>query len=71
MNSSGNEKSDKTIKELDRIVLTEDLPEEDLTAGEEGTVVHVYVDCQAFEVEFILPDDSKVVTVQAAQIRPL
>jgi hypothetical protein len=40
------------IKEHDRIVLTERVPATGLEAGNVGTVVHVYADGKAFEVEF-------------------
>jgi hypothetical protein len=40
------------IKEHQRVVLTTDLPAEKLTTGDVGTVVHVYRDGSAFEVEF-------------------
>ena len=41
------------IKEHDLVVLTEDLPTEGLKAGDVGTVVHVYADGNAYEVEFV------------------
>jgi hypothetical protein len=41
------------IKEHERIVLTSDLPDEGLIAGDVGTVVHVYREGEAFEVEFL------------------
>ena len=40
------------INELERVVLTESVPEESLETGDVGTVVHVYGDGKAFEVEF-------------------
>lgn len=59
------------IEEHNRIVLTADLPEEGLRAGDVGTVVHVHQDGQAFEVEFLTLDGRTVVvaTVQGAQVR--
>jgi len=42
-----------TIKEHDRVVLTADFAAEKLAAGDVGTVVHVYPDSRAFEVEFV------------------
>jgi hypothetical protein len=42
----------KTIKEHDRVVLKSDLPAEGLKAGDVGTVVHIYQDGLAYEVEF-------------------
>jgi hypothetical protein len=41
------------MKEHDRLVLTGDLPEEGLKAGDVGTVVHVHRGGEAFEVEFV------------------
>jgi hypothetical protein len=59
------------IKEHDRVVLTTAIPAERLEAGDVGTVVHVYRDGQAFEVEFTTLDGetAAVVTVEAAQVR--
>ena len=47
---------DKTIHELDTVVLLRDLEGEGLVAGDQGTVVHAYQNADAFEVEF--PDPS-------------
>ena len=44
------------IKEHDRVVLTAPVPAEGLEVGDVGTVVHVYPDCKAFEVEFTTLD---------------
>ena len=44
------------IKEHDRIVLTEPVPAEGLEMGDVGTVVHVYADGKAFEIEFTTLD---------------
>ena len=61
------------IKELDRVVLTEPVPKESLETGDVGTVVHVYGDGKAFEVEFTTLDGhtAAVVTVEASQVRPV
>ena len=61
------------IKEHDRIVLKSDLPAEGLEAGDVGTVVHIYGDGLAYEVEFttLSGDTAAVVTVEAAQVRPV
>ncbi len=40
------------IRELDTVVLTRDVPEADLRAGDLGAVVHVH-DQEMFEVEFV------------------
>ena len=39
------------IREFDRVVLREPVPSERLECGDVGTVVHVYTDGKAFEVE--------------------
>jgi hypothetical protein len=61
------------IKEHDRIVLKTDIAAEGLEAGDVGTVVHSYCDGQAYEVEFttLNGDTAAVVTVEAAQVRPV
>jgi len=42
-----------TISEHAVVVLTRDLPEHSLRAGDAGAVVHVYADGKAYEVEFV------------------
>jgi hypothetical protein len=61
------------IKEHDRVVLTVSMPSEGLEAGDVGTVVHVYKDGQAYEVEFITLDGktAAVVTLDASHVRPV
>lgn len=61
------------IKEHDRIVLKTDLAAEGLEAGDVGTVVHIYRDGLAYEVEFttLNGNTAAVVTVEAAQVRPV
>jgi hypothetical protein len=59
------------IKEHDRVVLLKDVPEEGLKAGDVGTVVHVYRNGEAFEVEFMTLDGRTVaiVTLPALDVR--
>ena len=59
------------IKEHDRIILTSDIPEDGLKAGDVGTVVHVHRGGEAFEVEFLTLDGetAAVTTVLASQVR--
>ena len=59
------------INELQRVVLTEPVPKDSLETGDVGTVVHVYGDGRAFEVEFTTLDGhtAAVVTVEASQVR--
>jgi len=61
------------IKEHDRIVLKTAVAAEGLEAGDVGTVVHVYRDGLAYEVEFttLNGDTAAVITVEAAQVRPV
>lgn len=61
------------IKEHDRIVLTSDVPEEGLKAGDVGIVVHVHSKGEAFEVEFLTLDGrtAAVATVKALHVRPV
>ncbi|HVU27151.1 MAG TPA: DUF4926 domain-containing protein [Verrucomicrobiae bacterium] len=61
------------IKEHDRVVLTRDLPAKGLEAGDVGTVVHLYRDGRAYEVEFVALDGTTaaVATVEAADVRPV
>ena len=60
-------------KELERVVLTTDVPTEGLEAGDVGTVVHVYRDGLGLEVEFVALDGrtAAVVTLEADQVRPV
>lgn len=61
------------VSEHERIVLNMDLPAEGLEAGDVGTVVHVYKDGLACEVEFTTLDGktAAVVTVELAEVRPI
>ena len=59
------------IKEHERVVLTQNLAESDLQAGDVGTVVHIHRDGAAYEVEFVTLTGQTlcVATVLAAQLR--
>jgi hypothetical protein len=61
------------LKEHDRVVLKTAVPAEGLEAGDVGTVVHLYRDGLAYEVEFTTLDGktAAVVTLEAAQVRPV
>lgn len=61
------------IKEHDCVVLTKNLPGENLEAGDIGTVVHIHNDGAGYEVEFMTMTGETVaiVTVDAAQVRAL
>ena len=61
------------IKEHDIVVLTEDVPEEGLTAGDVGTVVHIHNNGQGYEVEFmtLTGQTIAVASLLAPQVRPV
>ena len=61
------------IKEHERVVLKVPVPAEGLETGDVGTVVHVYKDGEAYEVEFTTLEGktAAVVTVEASQVRPV
>ena len=61
------------MKELDTAVLTHDVSEYRLKAGDVGTVVHRYADPGAYEVEFVRADGSTmgVLTHGAGDVRPM
>ena len=60
------------IKELDIVVLKQDLPKEHLKAGDVGTVVMVHGESVAYEVEFLALDGNTlaVVELDASVVRP-
>jgi hypothetical protein len=62
-----------TIKELDSVALTCDLPEHGLVRGDVGTAVLVHGEGAAFEVEFVGYDGRTValLTLEKNQVRPL
>ena len=62
-----------TIKEHERVVLKTPVPAEGLESGDVGTVVHVYRDGLAYEVEFttLAGKTAAVVTLEAGQVRPV
>lgn len=59
------------LEEHDRIVLTTDISDMGLKIGDVGTIVHVYPERRAFEVEFLALDGSTAVvaTVLPSQAR--
>ena len=61
------------IKEHERVVLTAPVPALGLEAGDVGTVVHVYRDGEAYEVEFVTLEGrtAAVLTLEASQVRPV
>jgi len=61
------------IEELASVVLTTDMPERGLQAGDIGTVVMVHQEGQRYTVEFMTlsGDTVAVVTLPADQVRPI
>ena len=61
------------MKELDTIILAEDLPDSGLQAGDIGTVVLVHQDGAGYEIEFAALDGETVavVTLLSKQVRPI
>ena len=61
------------IQELDRIILTTDLPEYGLHSGDIGTVVLKHQKAEGFEVEFASLDGETIAVVSlfAHQVRPI
>ena len=61
------------IKEHDCIVLTQDLPQEGLKAGDIGTVVHIHRGGAGYDVEFmtLAGETITVATLLPAQVRPI
>lgn len=59
------------IDELDEVVLTCDLPDHGLTAGDIGTVVLMHDEGKGYEVEFMTLDGETiaVATLRAEQVR--
>ena len=61
------------FKELDGVVLTTDIEQEGLKAGDAGTIVHMYPGGDAFIVEFLTLDGDTVALVDLlpSQARPV
>jgi hypothetical protein len=61
------------IQEHDRIVLTVAVPDEGLEPGDVGTVVHIYAEGAAYEVEFFSLDGktAAAATLETGHIRPV
>ena len=59
------------LEENDRIVLTDDVADPGLKAGDVGTIVHVHRGGEAYEVEFLTLDGhtAALATVSSSQVR--
>jgi len=60
-------------KEHELVVLLKPVPGQQLEAGDVGTIVHVYPENAAFEVEFVALDGhtTAVVTIPLSDVRPV
>lgn len=65
--------AERTIAELDVVVLDRDVPEHGLCKGDVGTVVHRYAAGQGYEVEVLTGDGTTiaVLTLRASDVRPM
>jgi hypothetical protein len=70
--SNSGQKEPQVIDELETVVLTQDLPASGLKVGDIGTVVTVYKDGEAYDVEFLTLDGYTFAleTLRAEEIRP-
>ena len=61
------------MRELDMVVLAEDLPEHGLRRGDLGTVMLVHAGGVGYEVEFLTlgGDSVAIVSLRASQVRPV
>lgn len=61
------------IRELDIVVLRNDIREQGLKEGDIGTVVHCYPQSSAYEVEFVTAEGKTVavLTLPETNIRPM
>ena len=61
------------IQELDRVILTSDIPEYSLEEGDIGTVVLVHQSGKGYEVEFVTLDGKTVaiVSLYSIQVHPI
>ena len=61
------------IQEHDCVILTQDLTDEGLLAGDIGTVVHIHQPGAAYEVEFmtLAGETLAVTTLLPPQVRPI
>jgi len=61
------------INEHDCVVLTADLPDDQLKSGDVGTVIHIHKGAAAYEVEFATLDGHTftIATVPDDKLRPV
>ena len=65
--------SEKTMHELDTVVLVRDVAEHGLKQGDVGAIAHRYGEGEAFEVEFVTGEGETVVvmTLERDDVRPM
>ena len=65
------EKTASAIKELDVVVIMQDVPEHGLISGDVGTVVHCYGEDEAYEIEVVAANGHTValMTLPASSVR--
>ena len=61
------------LAEHSLVVLTRDIPESGLDAGDVGAIVHIYGQGAAYEVEFVDGDGTTIalVTLKSESVRPV
>ena len=61
------------MQELERVALTEDLPQHGLKIGDIGMILHIYADHKGYEVEFVTLSHELIALVSfyPSQIRQL
>ncbi|HYB72760.1 MAG TPA: DUF4926 domain-containing protein [Candidatus Sulfotelmatobacter sp.] len=61
------------IDELETVILTRDIPESGLTAGDVGAVVHRYAGGAGYEVEFVTGEGRTVAVLALSEgdLRPM
>jgi hypothetical protein len=64
---------DNMVHELDTVVITRDVPERGIVAGDIGVVAHLYTDSHIAEVEFVSGEGTTlaVETLPITDIRPV
>lgn len=66
--------NDRQLDLLETVIVTVDLPDDDVPAGDLGAIVEVYSSPElAYEVEFVNPDGTTraLLTLSPEDIRPL
>ena len=60
------------LPELSLVVLTCDIPDSGLFAGDVGAIVHIYDQGAAYEVEFVAGDGTTIalITLKSESVRP-